>query len=184
MNIAFTGHRPNKLGGYDFDNEKNRLIRFKLLEVIEDILVTREDINFHFICGGAIGVDQFAFHVCNKLKERCNPNTIAITTEIAIPFLDQPSKWYGADKFRYEFHKKIADKVTYVDMLNNYIIEDYIAGGYYPAKMQQRNKYMVDNCDILIAVWDGSKGGTVNCVNYAKKLGKKNIYINPKDIEV
>jgi uncharacterized phage-like protein YoqJ len=48
--------------------------------------------------------------------------------------------------------------------------------------MQKRNEYMVDNSDIVIAVWDGSKGGTYNCVKYAEKLGKKIIVINPKEI--
>lgn len=56
-------------------------------------------------------------------------------------------------------------------------------GRYNPYKLQIRNEYMVDNADVVIAVWDGSKGGTCNCVNYAKKIGKNIIQINPKDIE-
>jgi uncharacterized phage-like protein YoqJ len=38
--------------------------------------------------------------------------------------------------------------------------------------MQIRNEWMVDRCDKLIAVWDGSKGGTGNCVDYAKSVNK------------
>jgi len=49
--------------------------------------------------------------------------------------------------------------------------------------MQKRNEYMVDNADIVIAVWDGTKGGTCNCVRYAKKLGKDIVIINPKEIQ-
>lgn len=55
-------------------------------------------------------------------------------------------------------------------------------GGYAPAKMQIRNEYMVENCDLLIAVWDKSDGGTANCVKYAKSQRKNIIYINPKEI--
>lgn len=40
--------------------------------------------------------------------------------------------------------------------------------------------WMVDNCDLLIAVHDGSPGGTANCVNYANQKNKKIININPK----
>ena len=40
---------------------------------------------------------------------------------------------------------------------------------------------MVDNSDIIIAVWDGTKGGTYNCVQYAKKKNKEIIQINPKE---
>lgn len=34
---------------------------------------------------------------------------------------------------------------------------------------QKRNEWMVDNADMLVAVWDGSGGGTANCVAYALK---------------
>lgn len=73
-----------------------------------------------------------------------------------------------------------ADKTTEVDKLENYKIKGYQELIYYPAKMQKRNEYMVDNSDIVIAVWDGTKGGTYNCVKYAQKLEKKIIQINPK----
>lgn len=38
-----------------------------------------------------------------------------------------------------------------------------------PWVYQKRNEWMVDNSEIVVAVWDGTKGGTFNCVNYAKK---------------
>ena len=37
--------------------------------------------------------------------------------------------------------------------------------------------------DILLAIYNGSnKGGTVNCVNYAKSLGINIEYINPLEV--
>ena len=46
-------------------------------------------------------------------------------------------------------------------------------------KLEARNRYMIDKCDVLIAVYDGfSKGGTYNAINYAKKIGKKIIYVS------
>lgn len=53
---------------------------------------------------------------------------------------------------------------------------------YHPALMQRRNEYMVDNSDLLLAVWDGSDGGTANCVGYAKIVGRKIERINPKEL--
>lgn len=41
---------------------------------------------------------------------------------------------------------------------------------------------MVDNADILIAIWNGKGSGTGNTVKYAKSIGKKIIIINPKEI--
>ena len=38
---------------------------------------------------------------------------------------------------------------------------------------QLRNEFMVDAADVLAAFFDGSQGGTANCVRYAQRVGKK-----------
>lgn len=43
------------------------------------------------------------------------------------------------------------------------------------ASYQRRNEFMVDAADVLAAFWDGSKGGTANCVGYARSIGKRMI---------
>jgi uncharacterized phage-like protein YoqJ len=45
--------------------------------------------------------------------------------------------------------------------------------------MQLRNEFMVNNSDIVIAVWDGTNGGTANCVKYAQVENKEIIIIDP-----
>ena len=153
----------------------------ELYVIIEEIL-SKCDVadEVKFIGGGALGVDQMGIHVVNSIKEhylQCS------YIEIAVPFKNQPIKWFNqADIKRYNEQLNYADKVTYVDRLDKYKIKEYQEDRYYPAKMQKRNEYMVDNSDIVIAVWDGTKGGTYNCVQYAKKLGKEIIYINPKEL--
>ena len=47
--------------------------------------------------------------------------------------------------------------------------------------MQERNVFMVNNSAIVLAVWDGTNGGTANAVKYAKKSGVPIIRINPLD---
>ena len=44
--------------------------------------------------------------------------------------------------------------------------------------LEKRNRYMVDLCDEIFAVCDGSKSGTLNCINYAIRKNKPilNIY--------
>jgi uncharacterized phage-like protein YoqJ len=42
-------------------------------------------------------------------------------------------------------------------------------GGFTSYAMQIRNEWMVDHCDLLVALWDGSPGGTGNCIRYAKR---------------
>jgi uncharacterized phage-like protein YoqJ len=39
-------------------------------------------------------------------------------------------------------------------------------------KLHNRNHWMVDNSDEVIAAWDGSNGGTEKCVKYAEKIGR------------
>jgi hypothetical protein len=42
-------------------------------------------------------------------------------------------------------------------------------GGYSPDKLQGRNEWIVDNVNLMLALWDGSKGGTYNCIQYCNK---------------
>ena len=50
---------------------------------------------------------------------------------------------------------------------------------YKPYLMQRRNIWMVDESDYVIAVWDGSNGGTGNCVKYAQKEDKQITIVKP-----
>ena len=186
--ICFTGHRPDKLKrGYDlesFSYQKLRgILRNKIVEVINDTIDNQDNKEFKFIFGGAIGVDQLSFSICEELKQEAKEyEACRIQLELAIPFEKQASKWYERDADRYELQKQHADILTFVDTVEGYEFKGGALGEYHPAKMQLRNKYMCDNSDIVIAVWNGSKGGTANCVSYAKKQGKEIIVINPDEI--
>ena len=50
--------------------------------------------------------------------------------------------------------------------------------------MDKRNRYMVDQADVLIAVWDGSPSGTGKTVRYAHQQGKPVIIINPVSLDL
>ena len=43
---------------------------------------------------------------------------------------------------------------------------------------QERNKQIVDSCDILLAIWDGKSNGTKNTLAYARKVNKPAFLIN------
>ena len=45
------------------------------------------------------------------------------------------------------------------------------------------NKYMVDNSQIVIAVWNGKPSGTGNTVKYAQEQGKTVFIIDPQTLE-
>lgn len=52
----------------------------------------------------------------------------------------------------------------------------------------EAGKYVLDNCDVLITVWNGKKakglGGTGDIVELAKNNGKKIFHINNEKLEV
>ena len=45
--------------------------------------------------------------------------------------------------------------------------------------MQIRNRYMVDHSTYVLAVWDGTPGGTGSTVEYALRKERKVLHIAP-----
>lgn len=154
MIVAFTGHRPDKLGGYKLPNDT-------YIKVCRDIDWLLKELNPEKVISGmALGVDQWAANIAYKL---------GIPFVAAIPFEGQELAWPEASQKTYRLLRKLASEEVIVS-----------PGGYLADKMQVRNIWMVDNCDSLIAVWDGSKGGTGNCVEYAKSVDRKIYQIDPR----
>lgn len=161
ITACFTGHRPDKIGGYDMKNPTAMKIKEKLSKTIEHLIVD-EGIQ-RFITGGALGFDTYAFECVHRLKEKYP----TIKNILAIPFEKQASVWTDYQKRVYERMKEIADENVFVDTLPRYKEHYTSEGEYHISKMQKRNEYMVDHSKIVVACWDGSKGGTANCVRYA-----------------
>ncbi|KAA9007284.1 DUF1273 family protein [Paenibacillus spiritus] len=175
--VCFTGHRPNKLGDcYSLTGDQSKYIKNKLEPILID-LIENEGIE-RFISGGAIGFDQIAFWTVNGFKKVYYPN---IRNIVAVPFKNQASKWN--ERETQTWYKKMldmADEVVYVDELPAYKVDGVSIGEYHVSKMQKRNEYMVDHSRIVIAAWDGAKGGTANCVRYARKDGKTLYTLKPQ----
>ena len=180
LRISFTGHRGNKLGGYQGGNKIQKEVSKEIEKNLLDIIEKTKEKEIVFYSGGAIGVDQIAFEIVDGLFLDEN---ITIKNNIAIPFKDQDRLWRINDKERYKSQKERADNVIYVDTEKGYEVSGTEEGKYDVRKMQKRNEYMVDNSDILIAVFDGSKSGTKNCIDYAKKHNKEIIIIDLNKIK-
>ena len=162
MKICITGHRPDKLYGYNLNDPRYK----ELFKLFKELLI--ENNCTEAITGMALGADiLFALAV---IKLKCEGYNIKL--HCAIPCRHHSDKWAYDSKVLYNYILKSAD---YVKLVSD---EEYK-----PWLMQKRNEYMVDQSDKVIAVWDGSKSGTYNCVKYAEKQNKEIIVINPKDIE-
>lgn len=117
------------------------------------------------ISGVALGWDTHWAMVCIRL---------GIPLTCAVPFQGQENMWNQSSQKLYHWILSKATEIVYV-----------CEKGYAPWKMQKRNEWMVNNSDALLAGWDGSSGGTLNCYRYAAEEGGTEIIrINPKDYEL
>ena len=65
QSVSFTGHRPNKLGGYD--EKCNKIVDIKNA-LLYDIIRAYEKGYTNFISGMAIGVDTWAAEAVIRLR--------------------------------------------------------------------------------------------------------------------
>lgn len=165
---AFTGYRPEKLPfGYDYECEAAQITRHALYGIYEKLYLKGYR---YFLTGGAMGSDLMAADVIAELKRNYGKRARGVTSYICLPCHDHVKKWNPKEKEHLE------------KLLNDGAYAFYVSDRpYYSGCMQVRNKYMVDTSAVLIAVYDGKPGGTRNTLEYAQKIRKKIIIIDPND---
>jgi len=159
---CFTGLRPQKMPfGFDESNELCKRIKNQLEQKIIH-MITEQQVT-HFICGMALGVDQWAAEAVLSLHERFPQ----ITLECALPCETQAEAWTVEQRERYF---SILERCSKETLLQKHYTSDC---------MQKRNGYVVNKSRYVIAVWDGSRGGTSNTVRFARRRGKEVQMIDP-----
>lgn len=151
--IAATGHRPNKLFGYNLNNPSY----YTMGRLMRGFLLQRENIygGLECISGMALGVDQLYALVALKLRnEGHNIRVVAM-----MPCQNQNAKW-ASDEYWRNILSRADEKIIVTD------------APYTPSCMQVRNCAMVDRADEILGIHDGTPGGTMNCLRYAQKKGK------------
>ena len=62
----------------------------------------------------------------------------------------------------------MADEVVYVDKLAKYATKNCEVGAYHVSKLHKCNKYMIDHCTNVLALYNGQEsGGTYKAIQYA-----------------
>ena len=141
---AFTGHR--KLNEWGFD--------YALLDrVVLNLLKTGTT---NFLCGMALGFDTVAAESVLSLKGDYGAKLTA-----CLPCADQYGRFSESNKKKYF---EILDRCDEVITL---------APAYFSGCMHARDRYMVENSDLIVSFLRKQSGGTFYTVNYARKLGKK-----------
>ena len=102
-----------------------------------------------------MGMDMFAAETVLELKKEYPE----ILLEMVSPFDEQAAKWAPEYQKRHDVLFGQADIVT--------------ATGHQYTKscMFARNRYLVDNADMLLAAYDGQPGGTEMTIRYARQMG-------------
>ncbi len=161
--MSATGHRPDKLGGYKPRN--NPTVQHIKEELYEKLRLCMDGGFDEFWSGAAQGFDQIFFEVVEDLRVEF-PH---IKNNIAIPYKGFGDNWPEAAKKNLDELCKLADVVHIV-----------CEGDYDIRYLQKRNVFMVDKGDAIMSCWDGTMGGTFNCIEYAKKKKKPILRLNPR----
>ena len=157
ITMTVTGHRPTKLGGYSLPSYKklNDFSKVMIGMYQKEFLPIKLNVNV----GMALGWDMAVARACLSLR---------VPYTAYIPFEGQERLWSAGYQNEYRDLLKGAKKVINTDpggQLNTPNERLRVV-----RKMLLRNQRMVDDCSLVLALWDGTPSGTRNCVNYANSL--------------
>ena len=149
---TFTGHRPTKLG---IKSEKDHLCADIKLGLKREIAIACELGYRNFITGMALGTDTWAAQEVLRFRYIYGLRGETLKLFAAVPFDGQELQWTMEQQKRYQQILSNCDGVFYVCSSAN--SSAYMA----------RNIYMIDHASRLIAVSNGSSGGTLRTINAA-----------------
>lgn len=159
---AFTGHRPNRFP-WRYDESHDDCISLK--EILASEIMRLADTGVtQFLSGMSEGVDTWAATDVLALREK-NP---VIKLHCILPCKSQADSWSESAQTLYRSILDQADSVIYVNR------------DYHKDCMLERNRFMVDHASVLLAVSRGQqRSGTAATINYARKMGREIITIDP-----
>ena len=164
---AFSGHRPS---GFSFGLDESDIMCRGIICALRVQIKNLYNMGVrNFYTGCAKGVDTWAAEIVIAEKERYKD----IKLIAAIPFKGQEDGWDLAEKRRYNDLLKGCDEII------------TLSDRFYKGVFLKRDRFMVDNSDAVIAVYDeeNHSSGTGYTVRYALKKNKTVVIINPKNLE-
>lgn len=164
---AFTGHRPNRFS-FGYDEADGKCVKIKTLMREQIVALIGEGVTEYYT-GMALGVDVWAAEIVLDLKKE-HPGIRLIAV---LPCETQADRWSAEQRERYFNTLAECDDVVTLNKR------------YTPSCMLERNRYMIDHAEYLLAVYDGGiKGGTAYTVKYGKQKGRRIISIHPDTLAV
>ncbi len=155
---CFSGHRPEKL------EEPEAEVKQWLAERIEEAIRAGYTT---FISGCAMGVDIWAAQIVLERKER-EPSLHLIAA----------TPWPGfANRWNDEWREQYSDLLKRADLVVN------VSDHFHDCVFQQRNEWMVNHCNRIIAYFNGAPGGTRSTLDYAAERGLEVVRNDPEGNE-
>ena len=149
--VCFTGHR-------DIPRESAYAIPSCLKTLLRNLIASGART---FLAGGAMGFDTVAALCVLELKEEYPDSRL----ELILPCRDQTKMWNEQNRATYNFILARADRV------------EFLHDRYTQSCMHDRNRRLVELCDVCVAYCIHSGGGTAYTVAHALSKGKELINI-------
>ena len=147
-----TGHRPQGL------NQAQRIYIKAVLPAIVEELAKDYRVDT-LLSGMAQGVDLIWAGIARQSS---------LQLEAYIPFPDQTKGW---DTEWVNYREGLMDYASFIHQASNY---------YATWAFHKRNDMMLDDCDVVVAVWDPRRrgGGTASVVRKARERGKPLVVVD------
>ncbi len=156
------GHRPYKFP-WKYNETDSRCVALKSV-LVEQIRLLAEAGVTDFFSGMAEVTDLF----CSEIVLNQRIKNPALKLHCILPCEGQADKWSDSARERYYSILKQANSV------------DYVSRKYYDGCMLDRNRRLVESASLLLAVYNGvPRSGTGATVNFARKMGREIIVIDP-----
>ena len=159
---AFTGRRPKSFP-WKYDETARDCVLLKQVLAAQIAELADQGVT-DFLSGMALGADVWSAQVVLDLQRKYP----AIGLHCILPCEGQEIKWTVPAQKQYNAILEQAREVVYVS-------REYTSNC-----MLKRNHYLVDHSGVLLAVYNGvQRSGTGATVNYARKLGREIIVLDP-----
>ncbi len=151
--VCFTGYRSTKFPFPFKASDKSYIeVEKKLAYNIEECIKSGHTT---FLNGACEGYDILAAEIVLMFKKVYKEPSIRLIC--TVPFSGQEKNWSEDWQSRYNSILERADEVITLH-------QEYQSGAYY-----ERNRYIVDNSNVIICYYDGQSGGTKYTLDYNSK---------------